>query len=84
MTTATLQQPSYLSNLGAAALTFVQALFCRPVMRTVATGSTAPASLAPHASERVRQIRELFAMADQADSLAPNLASELRYFAGKL
>ncbi|MGI4846531.1 MAG: hypothetical protein ACRYGK_00055 [Janthinobacterium lividum] len=68
-------RPSYAGNVAAAAQALFLALF---------SFKAAAAAPAPSARQRMRAIGQLSSMARQCDAMAPSLASELRYFAGKL
>lgn len=71
---------SYAANVASATRALIAAL--------LSFAKTSPAPAAAQAElesrDRVRQIRALFGMARQYEAVAPSLAAELRYFAGKL
>jgi hypothetical protein len=70
---------TYVSNVGRATRTLIAALLAVKVEQPAA-----PASREVSPRGRVKSLKELYRMANQCDSIAPNLASELRHFAGQM
>jgi hypothetical protein len=86
MTTATFNQPAgslrhYLTDVSNAARAFAEALFAAQGRQFVAQEVRSASNVTERAKAEGR--RQIFALAKQHESMSPNLAAELRFFAAK-